>query len=290
MELVQVGLKTYYLKNATNIGIYKINEREVYLIDTGNDKEAGKKILKILAENDFQVKGVINTHSHADHIGGNKIIQERTNTPIFSPEIEAAFIENPILESAFLYGGNPLTAFQNKFLKAQPSSVTSINNNLLPGLESFSLKGHSYNMIGIKTSDDVYFLGDALFNPETIQKYHLFYIYDVAEFLNTLDYLENLKGNLFIPSHAEATKDISELITINRAKVLEIITKICDICKTPQTFEEILKIIFDTYNLTMNANQYILVGSTIRSYLAYLTNNNKISFEFKENKMYWTTI
>ena len=44
MELVKVGEKTYYIKNPTNIGIYKIDETQVYLIDTGNDKEAGKKI------------------------------------------------------------------------------------------------------------------------------------------------------------------------------------------------------------------------------------------------------
>ena len=45
MELAQLGEKTYYIKNATNIGIYKIDEKNVYLIDTGNDKDAGKKIL-----------------------------------------------------------------------------------------------------------------------------------------------------------------------------------------------------------------------------------------------------
>ena len=48
MELIKVGEKTYYLKNPTNIGIYKIDDENVYLIDTGNDKDAGRKILKIM--------------------------------------------------------------------------------------------------------------------------------------------------------------------------------------------------------------------------------------------------
>ena len=48
MELIQLGENTYYIKNATNIGVYKTGDTEVYLIDSGNDKDAGKKILKII--------------------------------------------------------------------------------------------------------------------------------------------------------------------------------------------------------------------------------------------------
>lgn len=37
MELVEIGEKTYYIKNATNIGIYRVDDRNVYIIDIGND-------------------------------------------------------------------------------------------------------------------------------------------------------------------------------------------------------------------------------------------------------------
>ena len=290
MELVKVGEKTYYIKNATNIGIYKIDDNNVYLIDTGNDKEAGKKILKIIDENGWNIKGIINTHSNADHIGGNKIIQDRTNCIIFAYNIEKSFTEFPILESSFLYGGYPFKDIRNKFLLAKESIAISIENNLPDGLEYFTLKGHFFDMIGIKTSDDVYFLADSLFSEETIKKYHLFFIYDVREFLNTLDYLNTLKGSLYIPSHCEKTSDISSLIELNRNKVKEIMSKIYSACEKEMTFEEILKYIFDEYNLAMNANQYILVGSTIRSYLSYLFDENKLCYEFKDNKMLWKQV
>lgn len=290
MELIKVGEKTYYIKNPTNIGIYKVDDNNIYLIDTGNDKDAGKKVLKIIEEQGWNVKGIISTHSNADHIGGNKIIQDRTNCPIYAYNIEKSFTEFPILEPSFLYGGYPFKDLRNKFLLSKESVVTNIDNNLPEGLEYFNLKGHFFDMIGIKTSDNIFFLADSLFSEETISKYHLSFIYDVKEFLNTLDYLSTLDGILYIPSHCEATKDISSLIERNKTKVQEIITKIYNICSEEITFEEILKQIFDEYNLTMNTNQYVLIGSTIKSYLSYLYDEGKIYYEFKDNKMFWKQV
>lgn len=287
MELVRAGEKTYYIKNATNIGVYKTDDNNVYLIDTGNDKDAGKKILRIIDEQGWTVKGIITTHSNADHIGGNKVIQDRTDCIVLADKIEKAFTEFPVLEASFLYGGYPFKEIRNKFLLAKESIVTPIENNLPSGLEYFSLKGHFFDMIGIKTSDNVYFLADSLFSEETITKYHLFFIYDVREFLNTLDRLSALNGKLYIPSHCEATEDISDLIKINRNKIQEIADKVYNVCANEITFEEILRYIFDEYNLTMNGNQYVLVGSTIRSYLSYLSDENKLRYEFKDNKMIW---
>ncbi len=140
MELVRVGEKTYYIKNATNIGIYKIDDNNTYLIDTGNDKDAGNKILKIIDEQGWNVKGIINTHSNADHIGGNKVIQDRSNCIILGNNIEKSFTEFPILESSYLYGGYPFKDIRNKFLLAKESIVTSIENNLPDGLEYFFFK------------------------------------------------------------------------------------------------------------------------------------------------------
>lgn len=290
MELVKVGEKTYYIKNPTNIGIYKINDEDVFIIDSGNDKDAGKKILKIIDSQGWNIKGIINTHSNADHIGGNKVIQDRTNCNIYAYNIEKCFIENPLLEPSFLYGGYPFKNLRNKFLMAKESKVNLIENNLPEGLEYFPLKGHFFDMIGIKTSDDVYFLGDSLFSKETITKYHLFYIFDIKEFLNTLDYLSTLNGKLYIPSHVEANNNISSLISLNKNKIYEIIDKIYNICNVEKTFEEILKEIFDEYNLILNENQYVLIGNSLRSYLSYLKDENKLTYEFKNNKMLWKQI
>lgn len=287
MELVRVGEKTYYIKNPTNIGIYKADDENVYLIDSGNDKDAGKKILKLVGEQGWKIKGIINTHSNADHIGGNQVICDRTGCDVYACEIEKAFTEYPMLEPSFLYGGYPFKDLRNKFLMAKGTKAVNITTHLPDGLKYFRLRGHFFDMVGIRTLDDVVFLGDALFSVETITKYHMFFIYDVREFLNTLDYLEGIEGKLFIPSHCQAVDDIKDLILLNRNKINEILKLIYEYCKNKVTFDEILKYVFDTYSLTMNANQYVLCGSTVRSYLSYLCDEGRIAYGFDENKMIW---
>ena len=47
------------------------------------------------------------------------------------------------------------------------------------------------------------------------------------------------------------------------------------------------KKVFDEYDLTINENQYVLIGSTIKSYLSYLQDEDKIEYEFSSNKMFW---
>lgn len=290
MELIQVGKNTYYIKNNTNIGIYLVSHFEVYLIDTGNDRDAGKKILKIIDEHGWVIKGIINTHSNADHIGGNEVIQKRSGCDVLSYGREQSFIEYPDFESTLLYGGFPFSDLRNKFLMAKPSAVKDIEENLPEGLSYFSLKGHFVDMIGIKTSDDVYFLGDALFSLETISKYGVFFLYDAKSFLETLDYLKTLHGTLFIPSHVSALTCLDSLILENRKKVLEIAQLIVSFCKEERSFEEILCFVFQHYHLAMNLNQYVLVGSTIRSYLSYLCDEKKLVYEFQDFKMYWKAI
>lgn len=287
MELIKLGEKTYYIKNNTNIGIYKLNDKDVVLIDSGLDESVGRKILRIINENNFCVKYIINTHSHADHTGGNKFIQSRTSCKIYASEVECDITNHPILEPTYLYGSYPFKDLRCKFLEAKESNCDKLID--IEGLEYFTLKGHSFDMIGIKTSDNVYFIGDSLFNENTINKYHISFLNNVEDFISSLDKLSELNG-VFVPSHGEVLNDITSLIKLNKDKTYEILDKIKSLCDKSITLEDIVKSIFDTYSLQMNLTQYYLISSTIKAYLSYLIDSNQIEYEFIDNKMYYKTI
>lgn len=287
-ELNKIGQKSYYINCPAKIGVYKVNDTDVYLIDSGNDKDAGRKVRKVLDENGWKLLGIINTHSNADHIGGNNYLQHQTGCKIFADKIEAAFTKYPVLEPSFLYGGYPCQDLRHKFLMAKESDVTEITDGDFPKeLEVIELKGHFFDMIGIRTPDNVVFLADCISSKAALDKYKISFIYDVEAYLETLDKVEALDADMFVPAHADASENIKELVQYNRLKVYEIIDKIKAILKTPMGFEMLLKKLFDEYNLFMNFEQYVLVGSTIRSYLSYLKDSGQIEAEFTDNQLIW---
>lgn len=290
-ELVQAGARSYYINCPAKIGVFKIDDTRVCLIDSGNDKDAGRKVRQILDREGWELHAILNTHSNADHIGGNKYLQQQTGCRIYAKGIEAAFTSYPELEPAFLYGGYPFKDLRHKFLMAQESQVSGMDSmardELLKELEIIPLPGHFFQMIGVRTPDGTVFLADCLSSRSTLDKYKVSFIYDVEAYLETLNRVMEMKAPLFVPAHADAADSVKELAGYNRQCVLELAEKLIELCRIPMTFESILKAVFDCYGLTMTFQQHVLVGSTVRSYLSWLKDTGRIRGYVEDNRVYW---
>ncbi len=290
-ELVQISEKCYYINCPAKIGVYVADKDNVYLIDSGNDKDAGRKVRQILDKNGWRLNAILNTHSNADHIGGNKYLQGQTGCRIYSGGMEAAFTQYPVLEPSFLYGGYPCKELRHKFLMAQESRVTDFSGEGFPAeIEVIPLPGHFFDMVGFRMPDDVVFLADCISSRATLEKYAVSFIYDVGAYLETLDKVEKMEAAMFVPAHAEASPDVRELVCYNRDKVHEVAEKILSICKEPVCFEKILQEVFKGYGLAMNFEQYVLVGSTVRSYLSWLKDKGQLKTVFEDCMLVWETV
>lgn len=287
-ELIQAGEQSCYINCPAKIGVYLADGNDVYLIDSGSDKDAGRKARQILDKNGWKLKGILNTHSNADHIGGNRYLQNQTKCRIFAGGIEAAFTKFPVLEPSFLYGGYPCKDLRHKFLLAQESEVTDFSDESFPKeVEIIPLPGHFFDMVGFRTPDGTVFLADCISSRETLDKYAVSFIYDVAAYLQTLDKVEAMEAKMFVPAHAQAGPDMKELVKYNRKKVHGVAGRLMEIVSEPMNFERILQKVFDSYGLTMNFEQYVLVGSTVRSYLSWLKDQGRMEAEFKDNLLLW---
>lgn len=199
-ELIQVSGSSYYVQSPAKIGLVRLNDTDVCLIDSGSDKDAGRKARQILDKNGWRLTAIYNTHSHADHIGGNRYLQSQTNCRVYAPGAECAFTRHTVLEPSLLYGGCPPKELRHKFLMAQESDASYLTAEVLPqGMELLPLPGHCMDMVGFRTADGVVYLADCLSSRETLEKYRIGYIYDVAAYLATLETVEKWRPGRLSP-------------------------------------------------------------------------------------------
>ena len=162
-ELISITETSCYIQSPAKIGLVRLDDERVCLIDSGNDKDAGRKVRQLLDARGWKLTAIYNTHSNADHIGGNRYLQGQTGCKVYAPGIEAAFTRYPVLEPSFLYGGYPCRDLRHKFLMAQESGAEELTREVLPeGFELLPLPGHFFDMVGFRTPDDVVYLADCL--------------------------------------------------------------------------------------------------------------------------------
>ncbi len=290
-ELNHITGNSYYIQSPSKMGLVKLSDTDVCLIDSGNDKDAGRKVRQLLDANGWHLTAIYNTHSNADHIGGNRYLQGQTKCRIYAQGIECDITRHPVLEPAFLYGGFPPKDLRHKFLMAQESDAQELTPAVLPeGFELLQLPGHFFHMVGFRSPDDVVYLADCLSSRETLDKYQIGFIYDVAAYLDTLEKVKIMQAAAFVPAHAEVTEDVAPLAQYNIDKVHEIADHMVDLCAEPVIFEELLKKLFDDYGLTLTFEQYVLVGSTVKSYLAWLKDTGRLTVLFEDNRLLWRRV
>ncbi len=288
-ELIQAKGNSYYLPGITKIGVVKTAEDKAVLIDSGLDDDDGARALRALTERGWTLEAVFNTHSHADHIGGNAYLQKETGCPIFVPDLECDFVNHPILETSFFYGGFPPLGLRRQVFLAEESRAFPLRADVLPsGWEILPLPGHWFNMAGFRTADDVVYLADLLVSEQAMQRRSKIpYLVDAGAYLDTLERVGHMEAAVFVPGHADAMTDISGLVQKNIDKIYEIRNCLLDILGEPLTVDQILQRVFKEYGLLMDLAQYVLIGSTIRSYLAWLEAGGMIRYISRDDQLLW---
>ena len=140
-----------------------------------------------------------------------------------------------------------LAAQAKKYEKVNKAKDT--RTHLLSGIVKCPVCGAG--MVGYRDADDVVYLADCLSSAETLEKYQIGFVYDVAAYLDTLETVKNLTARQFVPAHAPAAEQIAPLAQQNIDKVHEIAERITALCREPLCFEQLLQKLFEAYDLSM---------------------------------------
>ena len=79
---------TFYFEAFTNVGIYRLNEKQAVLIDSCDHKRMVRSLDRELEAMELEVSLIINTHCHNDHICGNRYFQEKYGCKLLSTRVE----------------------------------------------------------------------------------------------------------------------------------------------------------------------------------------------------------
>lgn len=127
--------------------------KEGVIIDPG---AAGEEILQWVAKEGIQVRYIINTHGHVDHVGANAEVKEATKAPLLIHREDGDMCRKPHAS---------LAIFAGKLKLADPDRLLEDGDILEVGtlkLEIIHTPGHTRGGISIKIGDSL-FCGDTLF-------------------------------------------------------------------------------------------------------------------------------
>jgi glyoxylase-like metal-dependent hydrolase (beta-lactamase superfamily II) len=282
-DIVETLGNTYYYSAFSNVGVYKLNKSEVVLIDSCDHKRMVRSLDNILEKNSLRVKTIIDTHCHVDHIAGNKFFYDKYGCEILASKGEQGFIAYPDREPRFYYSGINTDKSRNPFFLTEPSDAKVITPENTPdGFEIISLPGHSFDMIGVRTPDNVVFLADSILSKKTWDEYKLPFFYSVNESLKTLEDIKNIKAKLFVPAHDEPLDNICGLAEYNIKSMKHKKELIYDLCDG-KSFEELFADVIDKLGLRIMTPKYPMYSVMIRNFLQSLVEDEAICAELEES-------
>lgn len=298
LSLTQLTEHVYAYRGGVNLGVIATPDRKLILIDSGLDSSNARKALRPFLEIGYQLAHIINTHSHADHIGGNADMVKRTGCKVWAPARERPFVKWPELEPIGLYGAWPPPSLQVKFLQAAPTpdveelpaAPGTVTLEGVP-IELIPTPGHSLEQVAI-AAEGVLFAADAIFVPEMIEKHPVIFLVNVAEYLGSLARIGDRTERHIVPGHGDwidraggGEDPLPGIVETNRKAMQRIQDAILAALDSPLPGEELLSRVVDRLGKVLESDpQYFLDKAAVSAHLAYLMAGGAVGVEFRQGR------
>ncbi|HWV24241.1 MAG TPA: MBL fold metallo-hydrolase [Thermomicrobiales bacterium] len=278
----------------TNVGIIRIDDQRVILVDTGlNDTTARKVLRAVRDELKAEVAAILITHGHADHFGANAFVIKRTKAQVYAPDLDEQVLRFPLMQSIMLYGGaDPLDGLRTKFLLAEAGPVDRIisaGTIDVQGveIEAVSLAGHSINQLGYLV-DGVFFCADVVFPEAALQKYPIPYLYGLTQHLEAMSRALEIDCTAVVPGHGPIEASLEEPVARNRVVIGRVLDAIPALLGEPLSTDDVAQRLFAALDVPVaDASAYYLLRPTVAAYLSHLEREGVIEHVVDARASFW---
>ncbi|MEJ7762823.1 MAG: MBL fold metallo-hydrolase [Thermomicrobiales bacterium] len=282
-----------YVPGGVNVGVIRLDDGSALMVDTGGNESNGLRALKTIRTGGLEVAGILTTHAHADHFGGNAAVVGRTGAAVWAPDIDEAIVRHPELLPTLLFGGAaPPAPLRGRFLLAMPSPVDHVVTAgplAIEGvmIEVVPLPGHSPGQVGYLI-DGVFFCADIVLPPEALEKHPVPYLVSVGKHLESLARAEAVPCDLAVPGHGSVMADIGPSVAANRAVVERLLAAVTGAVSIPLGFAGVMNAVRRTFGFDVTEPAgYYLVQSSVYAALAHLEDGGVIRQEINANAPTW---
>lgn len=300
MRLINIKGNSFYIKGGTNTGVYIFEDKSALIIDPGLPGARPRNIIRDLEKEGIEVKWIINTHEHNDHYGAGYQFKDKFKNLInMSSKDSKPYIDNPILFSAYIMGGNT-NEFLNTILTNKNMETVNIDKTIEPGriiinneyIDIIDLKGHTLGSIGVLTKDKVFFIGDTLVSEELLSKFELLFLFDIEAYLKSLSILEIIDFEYVVLGHGKKVLSRNEALELAKKHelcVMKYLNQLRELTKEPKNLEFILKTILNNNKLSYNYKEYHFFKSTLVSMISYLTKLGELNYDLRDGDVLYYT-
>ncbi|MEA4971581.1 MAG: MBL fold metallo-hydrolase [Candidatus Metalachnospira sp.] len=263
---------------------YRLNDKDIVLLDSGMSYRGGdtKFVLQALDGNNLNVKAIIATHGHIDHIGNNEVLVRKYHSKVYMYGAEAHICRDldslRILHSTVAYEEikEPSKSMRSKvdyFIDPKADEIDICG-------EKFGIihsPGHSMSHISIITPDNVIMVGDALMSDNEIVKAKIPYACNFAIDFRSKRMLAELNCDKYIISHRGIRDDIKEEVEFNINYLKSRAEVVLSYIEDGMCFDDIAAAVINCMNIKVGSRYYFFdIHGMIMPYVQYLEETGRV--------------
>jgi hydroxyacylglutathione hydrolase len=137
-----------------NYLVHSVASSQAILFDAGEDAEV---ILKKIDQLKLDLKYLVNTHGHCDHIAGNKKILQNTDAQLLIHQDEIEYLNDPVINLSVFFGINICSPPPDRLLKdGDKITLDTLSFHVI------HTPGHTPGHISVISNEHA-FVGDVIF-------------------------------------------------------------------------------------------------------------------------------